>query len=226
MTWRLKSQHGSTLLLHVARCSWRYAWTLESRYSAPHTLLIFSLLGLASSTDLIRHTTSYLLHFVKIISIAVSLYLATTCSFFSFFLLPNRSPHVYSNCPIQHKLYIADIQKIISLLARGVLFTNASFCSRYGSNSLSIQQCHAEDSSAEEEKWLQRSSGKFCLKVITTKYYHSKASGSKREKITNSLNQEDGLIEGQEICKFISQFSTNNFWKIRTLKCVFKLHDS
>jgi hypothetical protein len=130
MTWRLKSQHGSTVLLHVARYSWRYAWTLESRSSAPHILLIFPLLGFATSTDLIRHTTSYLLHFVKIISIAVSLYLATTCSFFSFFLLPNRSPHVYSNCPIQHKLYIADIQKIISLLARGVLFTNASFCSR------------------------------------------------------------------------------------------------
>ena len=60
----------------------------------------------------------------------------------------------------------------------------------------------------EEMKWLQR----YKDKEITyadgnTRYYHAKVNGRRRKNIVISLEQEEGMVEGEEnLMKYITNF--------------------
>ena len=54
----------------------------------------------------------------------------------------------------------------------------------------------------EELKWYQRSKANFILKGdANTKYFQNVANGRHRKKHIHSLNQDEGMIEGQEQLK-------------------------
>jgi hypothetical protein len=62
----------------------------------------------------------------------------------------------------------------------------------------------------EETKWLQSSKERDLLEGDSnSKYYHMKANGRRRKSRIINLNQEEGLIEGQENLKLY----TKNFYK-------------
>jgi hypothetical protein len=67
----------------------------------------------------------------------------------------------------------------------------------------------------EEMKWLQRSKEKELMEGDgNTKYYHLKANGRRRKSRIISLNQEGGVIEGQDnLKKYITNFYKNLFGK-------------
>ena len=79
-----------------------------------------------------------------------------------------------------------------------------------------LQECRSELNTIlkeEEIKWLQRSREKELLEGDNnTKYYHAKANGRRRKNRIVSLNQEDGVIEGQENLKnYITDFYKSLF---------------
>ena len=54
----------------------------------------------------------------------------------------------------------------------------------------------------EEIKWYQRSKAQFLLEGDSnTRYFHSVANGRHRKKLIHSLNQDEGVIEGQNKLK-------------------------
>ena len=54
----------------------------------------------------------------------------------------------------------------------------------------------------EEIKWYQRSKAQFLLEGDSnTRYFHRVANGRHRKKVIHSLNQDEGMIEGQSELK-------------------------
>jgi mannosylglycoprotein endo-beta-mannosidase len=66
----------------------------------------------------------------------------------------------------------------------------------------------------EEIKWIQRAKEKEILEGDNnTRYYHSIANGRRRKTLITNLNQDEGLIEGQENLKrYITDFYKKTLW--------------
>jgi hypothetical protein len=66
----------------------------------------------------------------------------------------------------------------------------------------------------EKIKWFQRAKEKKILQGDNnTRYYHSKANGRRRKTLIINLNQDEGLIEGQENLKrYITDFYKKTLW--------------
>jgi hypothetical protein len=65
----------------------------------------------------------------------------------------------------------------------------------------------------EEIKWYQRSKSQFILEgYANTRYFHSVANGRHRKKLTHSLIQDEGTIEGHENLKlYITNYNKGLF---------------
>lgn len=65
----------------------------------------------------------------------------------------------------------------------------------------------------EEMKWLQRYKDQEIKEGdCNTRYYHAKANGRRRKNRILSLEQEEGLIEGEEnLMQYITSFYKNLF---------------
>jgi hypothetical protein len=65
----------------------------------------------------------------------------------------------------------------------------------------------------EELKWYEHSKSKFILEGDSnTRYFHSVANGRHRKKRIHSLNQDEGIIEGQDKLKsYITNYYKNLF---------------